>query len=254
MAIDCRPGKDDFAVHIEHGVNCGMENKTCERAAVIYINDIAHRLNPNGTLSIEGKPVVLPFADVEILVSRHADYTFFDAWNGKLLVKYDGQGGIYVQAAEEYRNGICGLCGNFNGKSYDDYQLPSGSQTTSVLSFANSWAKPKFGETCKKVLSVTDECSNVPFITKMTSEKRCSQLKKSKLFKACRATIDPEPYYQKCLQEVCKCKGKSKCVCGAFEQYSRQCLRKGIVMNWRSKDLCCKLLSLKSLKKAINKQ
>ena len=254
MAIDCRPGKDDFAVHIEHGVNCGISNKTCEKAAVIYINDIPHRLNPDSTLSIQGKPVALPFADADILVSKHANYIFFDAWNGKLLVKYDGQGGFYVQVADEYKNGTCGLCGNFNGESTDDYQLPTGSQTTSVFDFGNSWAKPKFGETCKKELTVEDQCSSITDLSKLLSDMRCRELKHSKLFEACRSTIDPEPYYQKCLQEVCKCNGQSKCVCGAFEQYSRQCLRKGIVMNWRSKDLCCKLLSLKSLKKAINKQ
>ena len=240
MAIDCRPGKDDFAVHVENGINCADSKQTCKRAAVIYINDIPHRLNPDGTFSINGKTVALPFANAEILVSKHADYIFFDAWNEKLLVKFDGQGGIYVQVADELKNGTCGLCGNFNGIPSDDYQLPSGKQTNSVLDFGNSWAKPKFGKTCRKELSIKDYCNSVPFITKIASEKRCKELKYSKLFKSCRTSIDPEPFFQKCLQEVCRCNGKSECVCGAFEQYSRACLRSGIVMNWRSNDFCRK--------------
>ena len=241
LAIDCRPGSDDFAVHVENGINCVASNQTCKRAAVIYINDIPHRLNPDETFSINGKTVALPFANADILVSKHADYIFFDAWNGKLLVKYDGQGGIYVQAADELTNGTCGLCGNFNGIPSDDYQLPSGKQTNSVLDFGNSWAKPKFGEMCHRELVVEDQCSSLSDLTKLLSDMRCKELKHSKLFEACRASIDPEPYYQKCLQEVCKCNGKSECVCGAFEQYSRECLRNGIVMNWRSNYLCRKI-------------
>uniref|UniRef100_A0A7M6DLX4 Uncharacterized protein n=1 Tax=Clytia hemisphaerica TaxID=252671 RepID=A0A7M6DLX4_9CNID len=237
LAIDCRPGKDDFAVHIENGVNC-TAGKSCSRAVVVYLNDIPHRISFDSTFTKDGKKVTLPYADQDVAVSRHAGYTYLDAWNGKLLVKYDGNNGVYVQVGDEFHNGaVCGLCGNNNGPT-DDFLKPGGQQAKNPTEYGNSWAKPIFGQTCKQVIGEVDYCNGTKDLVRLLSETKCKELKRSEVFTKCRQMVNPEPYYKACVQEACKCQGDHKCTCGAFEQYSRECLRHGITANWRSEDQC----------------
>ena len=164
-----------------------------------------------------------------------------DAWNGKVIVKFDGKNSIYLHVAEDYKNGICGLCGNFNGVKSDDLKLPNDKGLTkSVLDFGNAWAKPQFGKKCLDAQAPVDSCLKVSDLVLLTSEMKCKALKQLNEFAACHKAVDPEPYYQTCLNEMCKCRGKPQCVCDTFEQYGRECLRHGIKMNWRKADLCCK--------------
>ena len=38
-----------------------------------------------------------------------------------------------------YKDQLCGLCGDYNGNSKDDFRKPDGSLTTNVNDFGNSW-------------------------------------------------------------------------------------------------------------------
>jgi len=250
LAIDCRAGKDDFAVHIENGVGCNGNSTSisCKRAVVTYINDIPIKINHNSVVFKDDEVLSLPHDDNDFIVSKHGDYIFLDVWNGKLIVKYDGKNSVYIHLSEEYKNGTCGLCGNFNGVKSDDLQLPNDKGIAkSVLDYGNAWAKPKFGQTCLDAQAPIDSCKKVSDLVMLMSQMKCKALKLLKAFSACRKLVDPEPYYQSCLQEMCKCGGKPDCICNTFEQYGRACLQHGIKINWRTPDLCrkCSLNNIK---------
>ena len=196
LALDCRPGEDDFAVHVENGVDCNAQ-KICSRAVVVYINDISHRISSDSTFTKDDKKVTLPYADQDVTVSRHAGYIYLDAWNGKLLVKYDGNDGVYVQVSKEFQKGICGLCGNNNGISTDDLLLPGGQQAKNPTEYGNSWAKPKFGQTCKPVTEEVDYCDSTNDLAKLLSETKCKELKRSEVFTECRKKV---PYFSRNIQ------------------------------------------------------
>ena len=38
-----------------------------------------------------------------------------------------------------YQNKLCGLCGDYNGNSKDDFRTPSGNLVDKATEFGNSW-------------------------------------------------------------------------------------------------------------------
>ncbi|XP_071945713.1 uncharacterized protein [Antedon mediterranea] len=61
------------------------------------------------------------------------------------------------------------------------------------------------------------------------------------LLTACHDVVDPAPYYDNCLYDVCNCKPGGLCECDVFAQYSLDCAHKGVVLNWRDQIDECKI-------------
>uniref|UniRef100_A0A673GBP2 von Willebrand factor n=1 Tax=Sinocyclocheilus rhinocerous TaxID=307959 RepID=A0A673GBP2_9TELE len=53
-------------------------------------------------------------------------------------------------------------------------------------------------------------------------------------------TVDPEPYWDICTHDTCSCLsvGDCACFCNTIAAYAHECAQKGLVVNWRSNDLC----------------
>ena len=63
------------------------------------------------------------------------------------------------------------------------------------------------------------------------------------LFQACHVAVERQKYVDMCRKSMCQCQldGNANCEpCQVFASYSRECARKGVVLSWRSKDLCRK--------------
>ncbi len=54
--------------------------------------------------------------------------------------------------------------------------------------------------------------------------------------------VDPEPYWDICTHDTCSCPsvGDCACFCNTIAAYAHECAQKGLVVNWRSNDLCRK--------------
>lgn len=51
----------------------------------------------------------------------------------------------------------------------------------------------------------------------------------------CHLEVDPEPYYRDCLYDMCSCETKlDGCLCPILAAYSKECARKGIIIDWRA--------------------
>lgn len=81
---------------------------------------------------------------------------------------------------------VCGLCGNYDGNSINDFTTRSQSVVENVLEFGNSW---KVSSTCPDAASVKDPCSTNPY-RKSWSEKQCSIIN-SNVFAACHSQVLP---------------------------------------------------------------
>lgn len=81
---------------------------------------------------------------------------------------------------------VCGLCGNYDGNSINDFTTRSQSVVENVLEFGNSW---KVSSTCPDASSVKDPCSTNPY-RKSWSEKQCSIIN-SNVFVACHSQVLP---------------------------------------------------------------
>ena len=240
LAIDCRPGSDDFAIHVENDPNCDPKNSaSCKRAVVMYVNDIAYKVAHNNIVSVDGdQGIHLPYKQNGVSISKHVDYTFIEAWQGKVFVKFDGAESIYVQLAPEYKNATCGLCGNYNDASGDDLQFKTPHE------FGNSMGKPNPGKTCIPVThEPVDKCTNVSSLVSIVSNLKCKLLTDLPAFKECNKVVAAAPFYEKCKQDMCANNAVSNHVCHTFTQYSRKCIHHGVHMDWRTAELCRKFFN-----------
>lgn len=242
LALDCRPGSDDFAIHVENDPNCEKHETTnCTRAVSLFVNDIEYRISSTNGISVNGKETIaLPYLTDGIVISRHAEYYFVDAWDGKVVVKYDGKASIYINLDHSYENQTCGLCGNFNGNPEDDLELPGELGLASTVNeFGNEWEKPRIGQVCERVTAEhIDHCVNKSILVKEYSKRECEILKTASAFKKCNSVVDPTPYIEKCTENMCACNGKRQCRCNLLEQYSRKCAHHGVPLQWRTADIC----------------
>ena len=65
-------------------------------------------------------------------------------------------------------------------------------------------------------------------------------------FAACHSVVDPEPYYQACLQDLCSILPARDLVCSDIEAYADACQARGMVPEgWRAYTACSKFDKLK---------
>ncbi|XP_026150219.1 IgGFc-binding protein-like [Mastacembelus armatus] len=163
------------------------------------------------------------------------------ATNFGLLVTYDLVYQVTVTVPGTYRDKVCGLCGNFNGDQKDDFQMPNRQLTTNVNEFGGSWKVtvpnvvcdngcegdycPKCDPARKAVFSKTTNCGMV------TSP--------SGPFAACHKKLDPQPYFNDCIFDVCVANGDEKVLCNSIASYAFNCHMAGVdVNNWRTASFC----------------
>ncbi|KAK3857259.1 hypothetical protein Pcinc_036476, partial [Petrolisthes cinctipes] len=149
-----------------------------------------------------------------------------------LDIWWDGETRVYVDAPPEFRGETAGLCGTFTDNQRDDFLTPQADIEQNPVAFANKW---KTSERCPD-LPLSDEAHPCErhVQNKAVAEKLCAKLK-SNLFARCHLEVDPEPYYRDCLYDMCSCETKlDGCLCPQLAAYSKECTRKGIIIDWRA--------------------
>lgn len=112
---------------------------------------------------------------------------------------------------------------------------PEGDVETNVVSFANKW---KTKESCannklETVIKTAHPCDeNIQY--KHLAESYCSNIT-GKLFSNCHSQVDPIPYYDDCLYDVCSCHpGQfSRCYCQILASYALECSHQNTIIDWR---------------------
>lgn len=79
---------------------------------------------------------------------------------------------------------MCGLCGNFDQRSSNDFTTRDHMVVDSELDFGNSW---KEASTCPDVTSTPEPCTKRPH-RRAWAEKQCSIIK-SQVFSACHSKV-----------------------------------------------------------------
>lgn len=79
---------------------------------------------------------------------------------------------------------VCGLCGNYDGNSKNDFTTRSQETVADVLEFGNSW---KVSSTCPNAKLITDPCASNRYRAAW-SQKQCSIIT-SVTFQSCHAQV-----------------------------------------------------------------
>ncbi|XP_078143106.1 IgGFc-binding protein isoform X1 [Centroberyx gerrardi] len=158
-----------------------------------------------------------------------------------LVLTYDLVYHVRVTVPGNYRGKTCGLCGNFNGNRNDDFQMSNRQLTKNVNVFGKSWKVTIPGVVCDNGC----EGNNCP---------KCDPARKAVFIKptycgvvtapkgpfaACHSKLDPRPYFNDCVFDVCASNGDGKVLCDSAAAYAFNCHMAGVdVKNWRTASFC----------------
>ncbi|KAK5915846.1 hypothetical protein CesoFtcFv8_001402 [Champsocephalus esox] len=136
---------------------------------------------------------------------------------------------LYLQADEQWKDDMVGLCGTFNGNIQDDFLSPSGMIESTPHLFGNAW---RVSSACSTTLSTPqlDPCDTHQQAVAYASE-MCDVLNQD-LFSACHEYLSPTSFHQQCRSDTCKC--GTPCLCSALAHYARHCRRFSIIVDFRS--------------------
>uniref|UniRef100_UPI0037E9BC73 mucin-6-like n=1 Tax=Semicossyphus pulcher TaxID=241346 RepID=UPI0037E9BC73 len=231
---DCGNRNSTFSVRVE-SVPCCEEALTCSRSIVF---------------ELQGK-VTLTLSDMRVTRRYHEGWTqegslysthtvglyiIISVPSKGITVIWDKHTRITIELSAFWRNKVCGLCGNFDSNEMNDLQISGSAVMSSPMAFGNSWkaATPP----CSDVTSEIFPCERNTYCSAW-AEQRCMILT-GDIFKDCHLKVDPDPYYQACVQESCSCEfeGKFLGFCTAVAAYAEACSDQHVCINWRTPDLC----------------
>ncbi|KAM9221913.1 mucin-2 [Dugong dugon] len=215
---------------ITENMPCGTPGVTCSKAIKIFLG--------RTELKLEDKHRVVIQRDV----GQHVSYTtrpvgqylVVEASTG-IIVIWDKKTTIFIKLAPSYKGTVCGLCGNFDHRSSNDFTTRDHMVVDSELDFGNSW---KEAPTCTDVTTIPEPCSLNPH-RRSWAEKQCGIIK-SNVFQVCHSKVDPKPFYEACVHDSCSCNtgGDCECFCSAVAVYAQECTKEAACVFWRTPDLC----------------
>ena len=129
----------------------------------------------------------------------------------------------------------CGLCGTFNDMKEDDFHMRSNDDIVTIDEFAQEWLVPdRSVEKCasESVISSINYC-DIYLQNKNWTLEQCSIIKDPVgPFQDCHSELSYREYYDKCIQDGCRCEG---CLCNVIAGYAKECAKKDINVNgWRN--------------------
>ncbi|KAG7215942.1 hypothetical protein INR49_031538, partial [Caranx melampygus] len=143
---------------------------------------------------------------------------------------------ITIELHPNWRNHVCGLCGNFDSNEMNDLQISGSAVVSSPMAFGNSWKADT--PPCSDVTTEMFPCERNSYCSAW-AQRRCMIIT-ADIFKECHLKVDPGPYYHACVQESCSCEfeGKFLGFCTAVAAYAEACSDQDVCVKWRTPDLC----------------
>ncbi|XP_064878243.1 LOW QUALITY PROTEIN: von Willebrand factor [Oncorhynchus nerka] len=224
----CGGDEGSFRVLVENEA-CGVIGHRCAKAVTVYYQ--------GGLITMEHgqvrmKKPVMKGVEVEIIRSGQ----FFILLLGKhISISWDLGTRLLVHISSQYRERVCGLCGNYDGNMNNDLLSSNNQLEVDSTHFGNSW---KVKPSCADATKLPPPCSD-NIVRLVTVEQSCRVLT-SALFRACNSLVDPEPYVEMCVEAACSCPsvGDCMCFCDIIAAYSQACSEMGVAVSWRSNELC----------------
>ncbi|XP_072011212.1 IgGFc-binding protein-like [Engystomops pustulosus] len=158
-----------------------------------------------------------------------------------LKVYYDWNSVLKVSISSIFSQKVCGLCGNYNGNPSDDLMTPTGTLAPNLVEFGRSWKVDDGDRVCWH--NCNGECKTCPLELQQiyASEKSCGLISKvvDGPFSQCHSVIDPKPYLDNCVYDLCMNEGYKQILCQSLKTYADACQRnKSSIGDWRQLSGC----------------
>ncbi|ELR56815.1 Mucin-6, partial [Bos mutus] len=139
---------------------------------------------------------------------------------------------LYITVGPQFRGQTRGLCGNFNGDTTDDFTTSMGIAEGTASLFVDSWRAGN----CPAALEREINPCSMSQLNKVCAETHCAVLvQKGTVFENCHATVDPKPFYKRCVYQACNYEETFPHICAALGDYALACASRGVLLQgWRS--------------------
>ncbi|XP_046889494.1 mucin-2-like [Hypomesus transpacificus] len=239
LASNCHGSYQEFSVLMKRSEAGG--NPTVSYV-VVTISDLDFHLTKN-LIRVNGEVIDLPYYKAGVQLERNAIYTKLHSKVG-ITVMWNGDDAVMVELDPQYANRTCGLCGDFNGDSVYNEFIHNG-RMISLVEFGNLQKVHRPNDDCEDPYENDDEPTDNTLLEDKCKDFRvtCNQLLHSESWKSCGTLLDPEPYLQACVQDMCGCANTTDdfCICSTLAEFSRQCSHAGgSPPNWRTPQFCAK--------------
>ncbi|KAM9854785.1 mucin-5B [Aulostomus maculatus] len=238
LVSDCHSSYQEFSVHVKREHSDG--DLTISYVTVI-INDLPWHLTKD-QVTVDGQPIKMPYYNSGVQVEKNAVYIKLQSTVG-IVVMWNGDDAVMIELDRDYANLTCGLCGDFNGVPVYN-ELIHNEREISFTEFGNKHKVHRPNEDCEDPFEEDPEPQGAAEQDSCKEFKiKCTEMLQSDSWSPCTSLIDPEPYIQACIQDMCGCMNHSNdfCMCSTLSEFSRQCSHAGgQPPNWRTPQFCAK--------------
>ncbi|KAM5138198.1 uncharacterized protein ACMZJ9_016793 [Mantella aurantiaca] len=222
-------GQNSFRV-IMQNVQCGFNGTICTKTFKIFFGGEELRLD-NKKIEVVKREEK---NKIQYEIIRRGLYIIFKGVNGQFIM-WDTNDAIQIKLSSDFKRKVCGICGNYDGNSKNDFTTRSHLVVENLMEFYNSW---KTDPKCPDVYDVKNPCSINPY-RKAWATKQCAIIT-SDVFQPCHSQVDPAIYYDSCTSDSCSCVsgGDCECFCTAVAAYAQACSENGVCIRWRTPNIC----------------
>ncbi|XP_055757341.1 IgGFc-binding protein-like [Salvelinus fontinalis] len=218
----------------------GLAGVSYLKKLYVTVDGITVTLMKSRKTLVNGKRVSLPHSPSPLIsLSLAGQYVTLQTPFG-LKVRWDGNHYAQISVPSSYSDQMCGLCGDYDGNPNNDFTKPDGSQVTSSKDFGNSWKTEEDEDvTCKPDTNPDPHC-DPSLEAEVSKPENCGKITDTKgPFRECIALVDPSPFFQSCVYDMCRFVGQQQMLCDQLQVYTDACLSAGIKVHpWREPDFC----------------
>ncbi|XP_009073229.1 PREDICTED: zonadhesin-like, partial [Acanthisitta chloris] len=169
-----------------------------------------------------------------------------------LYLSFDGNQNADIKLANTYKGRVEGLCGDFDGRSRNDFTNPNGVWVKNVNVFGESWKVPlKRSSRLRRDVNSENEPEEEPDtgLFQGCSENQLGQQNSTSMckiltdsngpFAKCHSTVPPDFYAMSCLFDMCVEEDAVATLCRSLEEYVLACQQQEVSMEgWRQQTVC----------------
>lgn len=210
------------------------------RKLYVTVDGVTITLMKSRRTLVNGRRVALPHTlSPQVSISLAGQYVTLQTRFG-LAVRWDGNHYAQITVPSIFSDQLCGLCGDYDGNPNNDFTRPDGSLVTNVNDFGNSWqTEEDEDDFCSSGTGPDPDC-DPSLEAEVVKPDKCGKITDTTgPFRDCVGVVDPTPFFQSCVYDMCQFNGAQHVLCDQLQAYTDACHGAGAkVHQWRAPDFC----------------